>query len=174
MNSLRIFRHGPLLFWISVVLALSMVVGLSWSNDSKTASPRYDADQAWLDVESWRSSLLQLPLVAAGGEVSGFGMLLSETATSHAQEARAAGANDFAAAWDSAADAARQLVKAEDGGQGEIQAAMRALGVSGDRLSALASGSGWIEADLPKELQLLDPQLESQDDTAPEEERLHQ
>lgn len=174
MNLLRILRHGPLLFWVSSVLVLFATLGLAWSNGTETASAEYTSDQAWLDVETWRSSLVQLPLVASGGEVSGFGKALYETATDNAQEARSAGADDYAAAWDAAARAAEQLAKAEDGGQGEIQAAIRALGISGDRLAALASGSGWIESDLPKELQLLDPQLDSQETPSTVEERLHQ
>lgn len=166
MNLLRIFRHGPLLFWCAATLALGSVLSLGLSRGEPfTASETLAADSVWSDVESWRASLAQLPLLASSGEVSGFAKTLASVAMENAKEATSAGETDLAEAWSSAAEAANRLADSEGLDQDHIQAAVRAVSLAGDRLAAVASGSSWIPANLPESLDIHGPS-ETGDETS--------
>jgi len=157
MNSLRLLRHGPLVFWILVLAAIVSLFATAIDKGAgighTQAPPRIDT---WSQVEQWRTSLMQLPLLAAGGEVAVFGRSLQDVASKNAEEADSLGLSNLSAAWESAASAAEDLVQAESTGQEAIQAAIRKLGLAGDRLAFAAGGVAWVEGDLPSEL-VLDP-----------------
>lgn len=156
MGILRVLRHGPLVFWLAAVAALGSVTvaGLSRGDSLALVSADSAVDQ-WSDVDSWRASLSQLPLLASSGEVSGFARSLASAADKNAKIASSAGDAPLAAAWENAATAARRLAAAEPNGQESIQAAVRGVALAGDRLAAAVSGSGWVPAELPGSLDLL-------------------
>jgi len=164
MDTLRLLRHGPLVFWLAAVLMFFSVFAVALRSD-RDATPALAASTAWTDVESWRASLVQLPLLAAGGEVVDFARSLQSVAVANAESARAAGSVDLAAAWVEAAQAADRLARAEPDGQPAVQAAIREIGLVGDRLLLVASGGEWVEAPLPSELDLVAPTVEGVDDT---------
>lgn len=155
MSLLRILRHGPLMFWTVVALTLVSVsaVGLS-RGEPFQKSPRADAADAWSEVDSWRASLSQLPLLASSGEVSSFAKLLKERAETNAKAAELSGDRQLAEAWSNAATSAQNLVVSESYGQERIQAAIREVSIAGDHLAAAVSGLTWIPAELPETLDL--------------------
>ena len=163
MGTLRLLRHGPLVFWLVALLALSSAFAVALRSDQEPI-PALAASTAWADVESWRASLTQLPLLAAGGEVVDFARSLQSVAVANAESARAAGFVDLAAAWMYAAQASDRLARAAPRGQSSLQAAIRELGLAGDRLLLVASGGKWIEASLPSELDLVAPIVEGVND----------
>lgn len=163
MDTLRLLRHGPLVFWLAAVLTFSSVFAVALRSDQEP-NPAIAASTVWTDVESWRASLTQLPLLAAGGEVVDFARSLQSVAAANAESARAAGSVDLAAAWVYAAQASDRLARAEPDGQPAVQAAIREIGLAGDRLLLVASGGKWIEAPLPSELDLVAPAVEDVDD----------
>jgi len=155
MNALRLLRHGPLVFWILVLAAIVPLFATAIDKGTgighTQAPPRVDT---WSQVEQWRTSLMQLPLLAAGGEVAVFGRSLQDVASRNAEETGSLGLSNLSTAWESAARAAEDLVQAEPAGQEAIQAAIRKLGLAGDRLVFAAGGEDWVEGDLPSELGL--------------------
>jgi hypothetical protein len=163
MGILRVLRHGPLIFWVAVVLALGSVsiAGLTNGDSLARASTDSEFDQ-WSAVESWRASLSQLPLLASSGEVSGFANSLASAADRNAKLSTSSGNLPMASAWKNAASSARRLTEAEQNGQESIQAAVREVGLAGDRLASVASGSSWVPADLPKSLNLLPGESEEE------------
>lgn len=164
MDTLRLLRHGPLVFWFAAVLMFSSVFAVALRSDPDP-TPALATSTTWADVESWRASLAQLPLLAAGGEVVDFARSLQSAAAANAESARTAGSLDLAAAWVYAAQASDRLARAEPDGQAAVQAAIREIGLAGDRLLLIASGGEWIEAPLPSELDLVAPTVEAADDT---------
>lgn len=155
MHVLKIFRHGPLLFWsaVSVLFSSVLLLGLDVT-DVPNQDPVRSATATWSEVESWRSSLAQLPLLAASGEVSEFARSLASSARDNAATATRSGDDVLASAWVAAAAAAERLAESESEGQGAIQAATRGVGLAGDRLLAAAQGLEWVEAVLPTEIDL--------------------
>lgn len=164
MNTFRLLRHGPLVFWLAAVLTFSSVFAVALRSDRDPTSA-LATSATWTDVESWRASLAQLPLLAAGGEVADFARSLQSVAAANTESARTAGSVDLAAAWAYAAQASDRLARAEPDGQAAVQAAIREVGLAGDRLLLVASGGKWIEAPLPGELDLVAPTVETPDGT---------
>lgn len=162
MNVLRILRHGPLVFWLVVVLSFVSIFSISLRSGQAPA-PAAAAPTSWDDVQSWRASLAQLPLLAAGGKVATFARSLQAIAAANAASAEDSGSVDLAAAWVYAAQSSGRLARAEPAGQPAIQAAVRDMGLAGDRLLLTVSGGKWVEASLPKKLDLNAPSLEDVD-----------
>lgn len=150
MNFLRLFRHGPMVFWLATaIVTASLSIAALQVGTNTPPPPTLSDGTAWDQVAGWRSSLAQLPLAAAGGEVSSLGTELATSAERYAEEASEAGRAELAAAWSAAYEAADELAStaAEDAGQ--LQASIRRVGLAGDRLLATVSGVAWVPADLP-------------------------
>jgi hypothetical protein len=155
MNLLRVFRHGPLVFWSAALLLLGSVSIYSLTNKMPSETSTQYENSAWTEVETWRLSLSQLPLLVNGGDIDGFASKLEEKALYNADKSTDSGMTSLALAWKDAALSASSLKKADESDSGSLQAAIRRVGLSGDRLLAVVSGSDWIPATAPSRLDIV-------------------
>jgi len=145
MSALRYFRHGPLLFWCATTFAIATTTYVA--TQTAAGPPPVVATTAastWSDVESWRASLIQVPIAATTGDVAQLGDELAAVAESNADAAADSGLVDLESAWRNAATSARLLAATDPTDATALAVSVRALGVSGDALAAVAAGSPWV------------------------------